>query len=117
MAYPTAAEIRRDLPRSGIGLTDADIDAIITEWIDQLGLGLPEGSTPIETALARRAVRVGATAEAKKRMASRDSYLETPGLDTEIAYAERLLRDYRAATPAPEDDAVDYPQGYSGFMF
>lgn len=114
MPYATAADLRRNLPRNGIGLTDSDIDSFITEWIERLGHGLPAGATPTESALSRSVVRVGATADAKKQMAARDSYLETPGLDAEIARAERLLREYRASTPAEEDDTAEDSPAFFG---
>lgn len=116
MAYITATELRRNLPRNGIGLEDPELNAFVNEWVERLGLGLPAGAAVAESSLSRSVVRVGATADAKKMMAARDSYLETPGLDAEISRAERLLREYRASTPATEDDTFDMPQGYVGVL-
>lgn len=112
MAYPTGVEIRAMLPAAGEGITVAEAQAFVDEWIERVRLAAPppdledgtSGPTP-ENAITRRIVRRGAYGDARQLQLVRDGYTETPDADLALTQAEDSLAAYDRENVGVEETA------------
>lgn len=106
MAFVTGADIRAMLLGADPGVTVAQCDAFVADWIALVREAAPPlpnldgtpGLTP-ETGTTRRIVWIGAYADAKKLQMVRDGYLETKDADAMLAQATALLSRYDQENP------------------
>lgn len=118
MAYPTGADIQGMLPADGAGITEAEAQAFVDEWIGRINeaAGLPEGETFTDTATTRRIVRRGAWGEARQLQLVRDGYTETPDADAALKSTEEALAAFDAEHSTPAETERETPAGYVGWM-
>lgn len=118
MAYPTGAEIRGMLPAGGEGVTAAECDAFVAEWIDRVdeAAGLTATENFTDTVTTRRIVRRGAWGDARQLQLVRDGYTETPDADAALKWAESALADFDAENTTPAETERETPDAYFGWL-
>lgn len=106
------------LPAGGEGVTVAECDAFVAEWIDRVdeAAGLTAPETFADTATTRRIVRRGAWGEARQLQLVRDGYTETPDADAALEWAESALADFDAEHTTPAETERETPMGYAGWL-
>jgi hypothetical protein len=107
------------LPAAGAGVTTAECDAFVAEWIGRIdeAAGLTTPDTFTDTATTRRIVRRGAWGEARQLQLVRDGYTETPDADAAIKGAESALAAFDTEHSTPEEVEAEGPHGYAGYLW
>ncbi|WP_273845403.1 hypothetical protein [Rubrobacter calidifluminis] len=109
MAYPTAGDIRARLPDGAPGLSDSEIEGLISDWKART-LFAGDTTSP-DSPLAEQAVTRGAAADALELLYVREGYSEVPVASSLRNQAKELLALYeeqreRSSGEEPQDSPL-----------
>lgn len=111
MTWVAAQEVRQELPNSGRGVTESQLDNFVAEGKDMATLGDP---TATESILGRRAVKAYAKAEALKVMRSKGDPISEEEIRLAEEAADRFAAAYRLSTATTTDDSASHYKGIVG---